>query len=100
MMCIFVGRLSVEIGFTTMSLAYGAELLVGDRSSTNSDHPSDLLAFSVIIYVVVRSNITRVPIPRLLKSIVQDATYYFLFIFTSHLLLVMFLAFGSVSVSL
>ena len=32
MMCIFVGRLSVEIGFTTMSLAYGAELVVHQPS--------------------------------------------------------------------
>jgi len=77
MICLFVGRLSVEIVFTTVSLAY------------------DILAFSVIIHLVVRSNVNRVPLPGLLKTIVQDATYYFLVIFTSHLLLVMFLAFGS-----
>jgi hypothetical protein len=56
----------------------------------HSDHPADLLAFSVIIYLVVRSNVNRVPIPRLFKTIAQDATSYFLVIFTSHFVLVMF----------
>ena len=59
--------------------------------------PSDLLAFSAIVYLVVRSNIYyEVPIPSLLKTIARDATYYFLVIFTSHLVLVMFLLFASV----
>ena len=70
---------------------------LGDRS--HSDHPADFLAFSVIIYIVVRSNINRVPIPWLFRIIVRDATCYFLFIFTSHLLVVLFLWFASVRVS-
>ena len=65
----------------------------------HSDHPVDVLAFSVIVYLVVQSNVDKVPIPSLLKTIVQDATYYFLVIFTSHFVLVMFLAFASVSKS-
>jgi hypothetical protein len=64
-----------------------------------SDHPADILAFSVIVYLVVQSNINKVPIPRLFKIIVQDATYYFLVIFTSHLVFVMFLALESVRIS-
>ena len=77
---------------------YGASLTLrlGD---THSDRHTDFLAFSVIIYLVVRSNINRVPIPRLLRIIVRDATCYFLFIFTSHLLVVLFLWFASVRVS-
>ena len=63
---------------------------------THSDHPSDVLAFSLIVYLVVRSNINKVPVPGLLRIIARDATYYFLVIFTSHLVLVLFLAFASV----
>jgi len=55
------------------------------------NHPPDFLAFSIIVYRVVQSNTDRIPIPRLFKIIVQDATYYFLVIFTSHLVLMMFL---------
>ena len=63
------------------------------------DHSPDLLAFSVIVYLVVRSNVYKVPIPGLLRTIAQDATYYFLIIFTSHLVLEMFLVFASVRIS-
>jgi len=102
MICTLVGRLSMEIAFTAMVLAYGTELLLSfiERpGDTHSDHPADLLAFSVIIYPVVRSKVTKVPIPSLLKTMVQDAAYYFLVIFTSHLVLLMFLIFASVSTS-
>ena len=95
-----MGKLPVEIGFIAMTLAYGIELLfIGYIEDVHPDHPADILAFSVIVYLVVRSSVRRVPIPSLLKTIVQDATYYFLVIFTSHLVLVMFLAFASVSTS-
>ena len=97
MMCAFVGQPSLAIGFLAMSVVYGAELLLSSTRA-RSDHPPDLLAFSVIVYLVVRSNVNKVPIPGILKTIVRDATQYFLVIFTSHLVLVMFLAFASVSV--
>jgi len=64
-----------------------------------SDHPADFLAFLVIVYLVVRSNVKKAPIPSLLKKIARDATSYFLFIFTSHLVLVMFLLFADVRIS-
>ena len=72
--------------------------LVVYSGEAHSDHPTDLLAFSVIVYLVVRSNLYRVPIPSLLKTIAQDATYYFLIIFTSHFVLVMFMAFETVRI--
>jgi len=99
MVCTFVGQLSVGIAFTTMSLAYGAELLLSfvDHLDTHSDHPADALAFSVIVFLVVRSNVTKVPIPRILRIIARDATCYFLVIFTSHLVVVMFFWLASVS---
>jgi len=83
-----------------MSVAYGSEPLLSfiDRlEDTRSDRLADVLAFSVIIYLVVRSNLNKIPIPSIFKTIARDATYYFLVIFTSHLVLVMFLAFTSVS---
>jgi len=97
-----MGHLSGEIGFVATSLAYGMGLplsFIDHLGDTRSDHPADVLAFSVIVYLVVRSNADKVPIPSLLRTIVKDATYYFLIIFTSHFVLVMFLAFASVSTS-
>ena len=70
-------------------------LRLGD---THSDHPLDFLAFSVIVYLVVQSNVNKVPIPGLLRIIARDATHYFLVIFTSHLVFIMFLAFASVRI--
>ena len=75
---------------------YEPFLHLGD---THFNRPTDFLAFSVIVYLVVRSNIYKVPIPSLLRTIAQDATYYFLFIFTSHIVLVAFILFASVRIS-
>jgi len=66
---------------------------------TRPDHLQDVLAFSVIVFLVVRSNVTKIPLPSLLKTIARDATYYFLVIFTSHLVTAMFFWFASVSTS-
>ena len=76
-------------------IRYEASLLL-HLGNTHADHPLDFLAFSVIVYLVVRSNVNKAPIPGLLGIIARDATHYFLVIFTSHLLFVMFLAFASV----
>jgi len=54
-----------------------------------------MLAFSVIVYLVVRSNINKVPIPRIFKTIAQDATYYFLVIFTSQVMIMLFVSTSS-----
>ena len=90
---------SLEIGFTAISLVYGIKFrLTFIEKETPTDHPTDLLTFSVIIYLVVRSNVDKIPIPRLLKTIAQDATYYFLVIFTSHLVLILFLSLASVRI--
>ena len=97
-----MGHLPSAIGYLAMSVVYGMELVLlftNHLRDTHSDHPSDVLAFSVIIYLAVRSNVTKIPIPTIFKTIVQDATYYFLVIFASHLVIAMFLAFASVSAS-
>ena len=87
------------IAFTTMSLAYGTELLFSfvDHLDTHSDHPTDALAFSIIVFLVVRSNITKVPLPSIFRIIARDVTSYFLIIFTSHLVIVMFYWLASVN---
>jgi len=52
---------------------------------TTSDHLADLLAFLLVVYLVVKSDRDKVPMPILFKTIAEDATYYFLLIFSSHL---------------
>ncbi|KAF9644217.1 hypothetical protein BDM02DRAFT_3263685 [Thelephora ganbajun] len=80
--CIFVRHRPLEIGFTTISLLY------------------DFLAFALIIYLVARSNVYKFPIPSLLRTIAQDATLYFLVIFTSHLVLELTLLFARPTIQL
>ena len=63
------------------------------------DHPTDLLAFLVIVYLVLRSHLYRVPVPSLLRTIAQDSTHYFLIIFTSHLVFELTLLLGRVRIS-
>ena len=72
--------------------------LVLHLGDTDSDHPTDVLAFSLIIYLVLRFNINEVPIPSLLRTIAKDTTYYFMVVFTSHLVLMLFLIFANVRV--
>ena len=84
--CIFVQHRGLELGVTGLSLVYGT-LAVLLKGGIPSDHAADFLAFSVIVFLVVRSNARKVPLSRLFKIIVQDATYYFLIIFSSHLVL-------------
>jgi len=88
MVCTFVRKQSLEIGFTTTSLVYGAKsfFFFGDA---HPDHSTDLLAISVIVHLVVWSNGNKIPIPGLLRTIAQDATLYFLIMLTSHLALVL-----------
>ena len=83
-----------SLGVTTLSLAYGKGTslsfhLIGD---TYADCPTDLLAFSIVIYLTLRSNLYQFRMPgSLFRTIAQDATLYFLVIFTSHLVLEVFI---------
>ena len=100
MACTFTGQFSGAIAFIAASLTYGTELLssfIDHPGGIHSDYPTDFLTFSVIVYLVIRSNVTKIPIPGLLKIIVRDATCYFLVIFASHFVYVIFLLFASVS---
>jgi len=100
MVCVYAGQSSFGIGFIAVSLGYSTERfpLFNDRLKvTHSDHPPDLLAFSVIVYLMVQSKINKVPTPGLFKAIAQDTMYYVLVVFTSHLVFVFFFSFGNVS---
>jgi len=76
-------------------IRYGNLYCPSSRDTHHNRH-ADLLAFLVVVYLAVRSNANKVPISRLFKTIVRDATYYFLVIFTSHLTFMMFLLFAKV----
>jgi len=98
------GQFFPAIGLLATSLAYGTELLssfIDHPGDSRSDHPTDLLAFLVIVYLAIRSKLQNVPTPSLFRIIARDATFYFLVISTSHIVLViivlvMFLVFTSV----
>lgn len=60
--------------------------------------PADTLAFLLIIYVALQSNMWQFGIPSLFKTLAEDATRYFLVIFTSHLVLELTLIFGTVRI--
>jgi len=79
-LCVFSRHRPVEIGYTSISLFF------------------DLAAFAVIIGYGFKSglNVNAVTMskPSLIKTIVQDATIYFVVIFTSHLILVFSLVFA------
>ena len=79
-------------------IRYGTPLAI-HLGDTHPDHLPDVLAFSVIVFLVVRSNVTKDPLPSILKTIVRDATYYFLILFTSHLVTVIFFWLANVSAS-
>ena len=74
-------------------------LILHPEAWAHSHRPPDFLAFSVIVYLVVRSNVDKIPIPSLLRTIARDATHYFLILFTSQFMLVMFVAFANVRIS-
>lgn len=57
----------------------------------------DLLAFSLTIFLATRWTTPGLKIPTILGTIAEDATRYFLVIFTSHLVLEMTLNLGRVS---
>jgi len=59
--------------------------------------PTDSAVFLVIVLIAAKSAIKGYKVPGVLRTIVQDATIYFLVIFTSHFIFEMMLIFGRVS---
>jgi hypothetical protein len=62
----------------------------------NVDAP-DFLAFSLIIFLANKSKAPGLKVPRILRTIAEDSTWYFLVIFTSTFVLLMTLTLGRVS---
>jgi len=80
--CIFSRHRYVEIAHTSISLAY------------------EILTFSLMIFLAKSSKARGLKVPRILGTIVQDATWYFLVMFFSHVALIMTLTFGREAVQL
>ena len=57
----------------------------------------DFFAFSLIIFLAAKSRVSNHRGPALLETIAEDATLYFLVIFSSHFVLEMTLTLGRVS---
>lgn len=81
-LCLFVRHRAIEIAYTSISLLY------------------DSLAFSLTVFLVARSDPRGLGLPTLWKTIGEDATRYFLVIFTSHVVLWITLIFGRGSIQL
>ncbi|KAF9790805.1 hypothetical protein BJ322DRAFT_1170204 [Thelephora terrestris] len=81
-LCVFVRHRTLEVVYTGISLLY------------------DLLAFSLTIMLARRSMTSGLRIPTILNVIAEDATRYFLVIFTSHFVLEMTLNLGRESIQL
>jgi len=64
-----------------------------------TDTTIDFLAFLIIVVLAAKSRLKDFKMPSILRTIVQDATVYFLVIFTSHFVLEMTLLLARVTVS-
>ena len=68
-----------------------------DSGPSADTSASDFLAFLLIILFARQSRVPGLKFSSLLDTIAKDATWYFLVIFTSHLVLVITLSLGRVS---
>ena len=100
-LCVFNRWRPGEIINTALSLVYGvfcSSFLGIPIAATDHIFVKDTVAFSIIVYSTKWRGLTRARgVPSLLDKIVRDATLYFVVIFTSHLLLVLFEFFAPVS---
>jgi len=73
---------TIEVAYTGISLLF------------------DTLAFSLIVWFAKRSRVGGFEVSGILRTMVEDATRYFLVIFTSHFVLAMTLALGRPTIRL
>lgn len=76
----------------------GILLSSGEVVLTLPMHPPDFLAFSLVLFLAIRSKVPGFKGPRILGTIADGAVRYFLVIFTTHFVFEMTLLFGRVSV--
>lgn len=81
-LCIPLEYRHIEIAYTSISLFF------------------DFLAFSLIIFMATKSEAWRNGFSTILRTIAKDATWYFLVIFTSHLVFVFTLNLGPEAIQL
>jgi len=83
-LCVFSPHRTLEIVYTSVSLFY------------------DSLAFSMIMFFTTRLSrkVRELRVPTLLEIIAEDATWYFLVIFTAHFALELTILFGRESIQL
>lgn len=101
-LCVFTRHRKVEIAYTAISLFYGPPFFLSFRrvSFQLTRVTTDFSAFVVIIVLAAKSGIRGFRMPGILRTIVQDATIYFLVIFTSHFVLEMTLLVARVKISI
>jgi len=68
-------------------------------SSLLTGLPTDSSVFLVIVFLAAKSGRNGYKMPKVFRTIVQDATIYFLVIFSSHFVFEMMLLFARVSTS-
>lgn len=99
-LCTFTRWRPGEIFNTVLSLVYGTPHSpnLGIYSIANNFCIKDTLAFLIIVVSAKRRGLVNaIGVPSLFDRIVRDATMYFLAIFSSHALLILFEGFAPVS---
>ena len=105
-LCIVEQHRTIQIAYTSILLLYGASgyypepatiMVFISTDSCGDMYTPDFLAFSLIIFLTGKSGTSNIRGPTLLGTIAQDATWYFLVIFSSHFVLEMTLTLGRVS---
>lgn len=98
--CAHARHRTLGIAVISTSLLYGArnglEFGAGGNAHTDDAGKPDVLMFFLIIFWAIRWKGPGCIIPGILGTMAEDATQYFLVIFSSHLSLTMTLAFGRV----
>jgi len=91
----------MEIGYIIISLVYGTlfSVRVPHFASLTRTIP-DSLAFVVIVALAVRAAFGTIRVPEMLRTIVRDASVYFVVIFTSHFVLAITLFHTRVSIAI
>ena len=98
--CFFRRWRTGEIVYIALSLLYGVfcPSTHRPRGIEQSLFLEDSSAFFVVVYSARERRLVHASrVPTLLDNIVQGATYYFLVICTSHILLILYEVFASVS---
>ena len=76
------------------------KLALDGADPVNNSYKSEVLTFSLIIYLAATSKAPGFRVPRMLGTIAEDAAWYFVVMFASHFALLMTLTLGRVSAAI